>query len=146
MVMVIECMAFYLNIIRRATLPTSLSSVFDKVHCISRTNYAGHGQITSTMMFIMKTPTRFYSELKPDNVLLSDPDKDVILIDFEQVGNWTSFSRPRNLFHRVSSSTGKVGDHTGVKKNKDMRSFWQDMCPTISESQSNLLRSSEWIP
>ena len=51
-------------------------------------------QITSTMMFIMKKPTRFYSELKPDNVLLSGPDEDAILIDFEQVGNWTSFSAP----------------------------------------------------
>lgn len=51
-------------------------------------------QITSTLMFIVKTPTRFYSELKPDNILLSDPDEQVILIDFEQVWNWTSFSAP----------------------------------------------------
>ena len=51
-------------------------------------------QITSTLMFIIKTPARYFSELKPDNILLSNCEDHVIFIDFEQMGNWTSFSAP----------------------------------------------------
>jgi serine/threonine protein kinase len=51
-------------------------------------------QITSTMIFIKESPARFYSELKPDNLVLSDGAERVILIDFEQMGNWITFSAP----------------------------------------------------
>jgi hypothetical protein len=51
-------------------------------------------QITSTMIFINKGPARFYSELKPDNLILSDGAERVIFIDFEQLGNWITFSAP----------------------------------------------------
>ncbi|KAF8243309.1 hypothetical protein K440DRAFT_637634 [Wilcoxina mikolae CBS 423.85] len=36
----------------------------------------------------------FYSDLKPNNIIITDAEKDVVLIDFEQGGNWESMSAP----------------------------------------------------
>jgi hypothetical protein len=72
-------------------------------------------QITSTLIFVATTPARFYSELKTDNILLSskpthlcstpsavdsiaqkgrEEESNVILIDWEQMGNWLEMSAP----------------------------------------------------
>jgi hypothetical protein len=48
-------------------------------------------------MYINGSPAGFYSDLKCDNILLStSPDgfEHIVLIDFEQRANWTTFSPP----------------------------------------------------
>jgi hypothetical protein len=53
-------------------------------------------QLTSTLIFINKSPVKFYSELKTDNLLLttSNGREDMVFIDFEQCGTWNEFSPP----------------------------------------------------
>jgi serine/threonine protein kinase len=55
-------------------------------------------QITRFLIATHSTPARFYSELKPDNLLLSDfskeEEEDVIFIDFEQKNTWITFAAP----------------------------------------------------
>jgi hypothetical protein len=54
-------------------------------------------EIITTLMAINRSPANFYSELKPDNLLLyigADGLEHVLFIDFEQMGNWTTFSAP----------------------------------------------------
>lgn len=55
-------------------------------------------QITSTLITINQGPAKFYSELKADNLILaaseSGPLHNVVFIDFEQMGNWITFSAP----------------------------------------------------
>jgi hypothetical protein len=51
-------------------------------------------QITSALICIRDGPAKYYSELKPDNILVKAPDDDILLIDFEQHANWDSFSAP----------------------------------------------------
>lgn len=60
-------------------------------------------QITSTLLFIQEGPARFYSELKPNNLVLSDSGDDIKFIDFEQFGNWETFSAPE--IHYVEDIT-----------------------------------------
>lgn len=55
-------------------------------------------QITSALISIREGPARYYSELKPDNVLLKSGGEDVLLIDFEQHANWETFSAPE-IYH-----------------------------------------------
>ncbi|KAJ4367025.1 hypothetical protein N0V83_007555 [Neocucurbitaria cava] len=50
-------------------------------------------QIVEALKFINASPARFYSELKTDNLLL-DRDDNILFIDFEQMGNWITFSAP----------------------------------------------------
>jgi len=51
-------------------------------------------------------PAAFYSELKPDNILLPDSKNDVLLIDFEQFGNWETFIAPEIYHvHNISNLT-----------------------------------------
>ncbi|CAM5999990.1 unnamed protein product [Sphagnum balticum] len=58
-------------------------------------------QITSALININQSPVKFYSELKPDNILMTKSDdgvESVILIDFEQLGNWMDFSPPEVFY------------------------------------------------
>lgn len=55
-------------------------------------------QIVSALIFICNGPARYYSELKPDNILLKSGCNDVLLIDFEQHANWETFSAPE-IYH-----------------------------------------------
>jgi len=62
-----------------------------------RTQIRWSKEITKTLMAINKSPAKFYSELKPDNLLLhtgEDQQEHILFIDFEQMGNWTTFSAP----------------------------------------------------
>ncbi|KAL2869467.1 uncharacterized protein BJX67DRAFT_379021 [Aspergillus lucknowensis] len=59
-------------------------------------------EIASTLIEINNGPAGFYSELKPDNLLLScaddrtetETEERVVFIDFEQLGNWFTLSAP----------------------------------------------------
>lgn len=58
-------------------------------------------QIVSGLIAINDSPVRFYSELKPDNILLNvadDGKESLVLIDFEQMGNWMDFSPPEVFY------------------------------------------------
>ncbi|KAK5449279.1 hypothetical protein LTS15_008821 [Exophiala xenobiotica] len=60
-------------------------------------------QIASALEHIYRTRQTFYSDLRPDNVLLkhcpSDPSaEDATLIDFEQRGNWYEWCPPEILY------------------------------------------------
>jgi len=64
-------------------------------------------QITAALLHVHSAGT-FYADLKPENILLSPSlpdedynsiDDDLILIDFEQRGNWFAWSAPETLYH-----------------------------------------------
>ena len=50
-------------------------------------------QITSALLHLRETGGPFYSDLRLDNIVLSDSD-DAILVDFEQRGVWCEFGPP----------------------------------------------------
>ena len=54
-------------------------------------------QVTRTLIHLHGTVAAFYPELKADNLLLAPShagEEDVLFIDFEQMGNWYSYSAP----------------------------------------------------
>ena len=51
-------------------------------------------QITSALLHIQENAGQYYSDLRPDNVILTDSSEDIVLIDFEQRGNWSSWTAP----------------------------------------------------
>jgi hypothetical protein len=59
-------------------------------------------QITSAIIHIREKSGTFYSDLRPDNVLLTPlkegDGEDVILVDFEQRGNWREWCAPEVLY------------------------------------------------
>ncbi|KAK0615152.1 hypothetical protein B0T17DRAFT_476251, partial [Bombardia bombarda] len=63
-------------------------------------------QLTSALIHVWKEGGTFYSDLRPDNVLLNapdtsasgSPDYDVVLCDFEQRGNWHEWCAPEILY------------------------------------------------
>ena len=72
-------------------------------------------QITSTLQVIQAGSAQFYSELKPNNLMLSDNGLDIKFIDFEQFGNWETFSAPE--IHLVEN-VAKLVTHTVVRESK----------------------------
>jgi serine/threonine protein kinase len=58
-----------------------------------RTRMRWATQITQTMA-ILSSRAGFYSDLKPDNLLVAPNGLDLILIEFEQGGNWDTFLTP----------------------------------------------------
>lgn len=65
-----------------------------------RTKLRWATQIARTMDEIRNGPAGFYSDLKPDNVLVSHDGLDLVFIDFEQAGNWDTFLAPEILYAR----------------------------------------------
>ena len=59
-------------------------------------------QILSALIHIREEMGTFYSDLRPDNLLLSKsgsgPDEDIVLCDFEQRGNWHEWCAPEILY------------------------------------------------
>ncbi|KAH8590974.1 hypothetical protein B0O99DRAFT_280621 [Bisporella sp. PMI_857] len=55
-------------------------------------------QIVFALLHFRDQTGSFYSDLRPDNILLSDvvsnPDSKIVLVDFEQRGNWYSWTAP----------------------------------------------------
>lgn len=50
-------------------------------------------QLTAALQAIRDSPVRYYSELKPDNIMC-DEHGDLVLIDLEQSGNWDTYTAP----------------------------------------------------
>ena len=59
-------------------------------------------QITLALIHIREKARSFYSDLRPDNILLSSSEaeecEDAVLIDFEQRGNWYEWCPPEVLY------------------------------------------------
>lgn len=73
-------------------------------------------QLTSALVHI-RSQGRHYSDLRLDNILLSDSD-DVVLVDFEQRGVWCSFSAPEIAFldYIVTMATSDDGEMPAEKR------------------------------
>ncbi|CZR55784.1 uncharacterized protein PAC_05672 [Phialocephala subalpina] len=89
----------------------------------SETKFKWAYQITSALMHIHETAGSFYTDLRPDNILISsatnnDDDDDLTLVDFEQRGNWSAWSAPEILYHayleHIVSSTS-ISETTRAK-------------------------------
>jgi serine/threonine protein kinase len=48
----------------------------------------------------------FYSELKPNNVFITEPEEDVLLLDFEQKEGWEEYTAPEVLHHKPDKHRG----------------------------------------
>jgi hypothetical protein len=88
---------FVLRYYPLGTLADTLASRADNGTLDLGSQFHWAKEITTTLMAINESPAMFHSELKPDNLLLyTDADglEHVLFIDFEQMGNWTTFSAP----------------------------------------------------
>jgi hypothetical protein len=70
-------------------------------------------QLVLALQAVLESPVRYYTGLKPDNVVFTSKNT-LILIDFEQTGNWPTFTAPeiqhiRNL--RMLSEATHVPDN-----------------------------------
>ncbi|KAL3463861.1 kinase-like domain-containing protein [Aspergillus heterothallicus] len=74
---------------RAGTLPNSLKLRWGR-------------QVTSALVHVSRAGT-FYSDLRPDNVLL-DSDENVVLCDFEQRGNWYEWCAPEILYRQYAEN------------------------------------------
>ncbi|KAJ0419073.1 kinase-like domain-containing protein [Aspergillus carlsbadensis] len=74
---------------RAGTLPNSLKLRWGR-------------QVASALVHLNRAGT-FYSDLRPDNVLL-DSDENAILCDFEQRGNWYEWCAPEVLYRQYAEN------------------------------------------
>jgi hypothetical protein len=56
-------------------------------------------QVTSALCHITYRAGSYFSDLRPDNVVLASGSEDAVLIDFEQRGNWFTWSPPE-IYYR----------------------------------------------
>lgn len=70
-------------------------------------------QVASALVHIRQTTGAFYSDLRPDNVLL-DPHDNLVLCDFEQRGNWHEWCAPEVLFRRYAKNLGAAAALSGA--------------------------------
>ena len=65
-------------------------------------------QIVSALIHIRKVAETFYSDLRPDNVLISDSTRkdcqEIVLCDFEQRGNWYEWCAPEILYNMYAEN------------------------------------------
>lgn len=91
-------LGFILNYHTSGTLKEALDSwCVQGKQCLTL-QYHWARQIIETLQAIMTGPARFFSEIKPDNLIVSQPGNDIVFIDFEQAGNWDTFSAPEILY------------------------------------------------
>jgi hypothetical protein len=89
-------------------------------------------QITSALIHIRDSPVGFYSDLKPQNIVISTVNNNVraLLVDFEQRGGWYSWSPPEVCYIDYF-------DHLAMRAPKDARKTY---CKTLTEF------APEWVP
>ncbi|KAK8029280.1 hypothetical protein PG991_006336 [Apiospora marii] len=83
-------------------------------------------QVTSALLHVQKSAGTFYSDLRPDNVLISDDSygggRDVaILCDFEQRGNWFEWCPPEIVYAQYVDNLRKSWQSV------DEQSIWEDL-------------------
>jgi len=64
-------------------------------------------QVTAALIHLRETAGAFYSDLRPDNVLLlldEQGEENVVLCDFEQRGNWHEWCAPEVLFRQYAEN------------------------------------------
>ncbi|KAK5449839.1 hypothetical protein LTS15_008411 [Exophiala xenobiotica] len=75
-------------------------------------------QVTAALLYTFETAKTFFSDLRPDNVLLDhahDGRERLVLCDFEQRGNWHEWSAPEVLYRQYAENIRKTlqeGDFT----------------------------------
>jgi serine/threonine protein kinase len=72
-------------------------------------------QIVDALSHIAKSSMRFYSELRPHNILMTDDLQGIKLIDMEQQANWEAFCAPE-IFH--IDNLQRLSTHPAVPKAK----------------------------
>ncbi|KAI1326689.1 hypothetical protein F5Y16DRAFT_225352 [Xylariaceae sp. FL0255] len=97
-----------------------LSQAHDKIR-IAR-------QILSALIHIQRSPLEFYSDIKPNNILLSDHHgkAQVVMIDLEQRGAWRSWSPPEVHyieFLEIVAHSKLVDEDTRRKYSKLMEQY-----------------------
>lgn len=89
---------FILSYIRDGTLRDALGkgSLHSRSVISLRDRVRWSKQLLSALRHISSGPMGFYTDLKPNNVLLSEHESEmgVVLVDFEQRGSWFSWSPP----------------------------------------------------
>ncbi|KEQ82078.1 hypothetical protein M438DRAFT_347757 [Aureobasidium pullulans EXF-150] len=77
-------------------------------------------QVTSALVHIRREADTFYSDLRPDNILLK-ANGDIVLCDFEQRGNWHEWGAPEVLFRQY------VKNLTSQKDSFEVSTRWRNL-------------------
>lgn len=100
-------------------------------------------QIVSSLIYIREVAETFYSDLRPDNVLLSDSevddDHEIILCDFEQRGNWHEWCAPEVLYSMYADNIRNnpaVAAPSFLSQNFERQSWHNDLMSILSNTQS----------
>lgn len=98
-------------------------------------------QITSALLHLQATPVKFYTDLKPNNILLSQFDDGLgtVLVDFEQRGSWYSWSPPEvyyveylEMLATTSSNKSETNHYTTL-----LQSYIPDWTPHNKKARYN---------
>ena len=92
-------------------------------------------QIIHTLEAIISNAARFYSELKPENLLLSQHTDDLVFIDFEQSGNWDTFSPPE-IFYTEQMMKLAISDVVPEEARKRYELSLRSILPNIIDQQN----------
>ncbi|KAK3293558.1 uncharacterized protein B0H64DRAFT_477075 [Chaetomium fimeti] len=83
-------------------------------------------QVVRAMSDVRDGPAGFYSDLNPDNLLISPDGLDVMLIDFEQGGNWDTFLAPEVCY--AGNQDGEVDRNAAPSTPAQrFRGVWQSL-------------------
>ena len=101
-------------------------------------------QLVSALIHIRDVTGTFYSDLRPDNVLLSgsagDKSQNIILCDFEQRGNWHEWCAPEVLYgmyaENLRASPSSV-DFSNVPQNL-VDAYWRNNVFRIQSKRKDL--------
>ncbi|KAK4171358.1 hypothetical protein QBC36DRAFT_391167 [Triangularia setosa] len=97
-------------------------------------------QIASALLHIEETAGTFYSDLRPDNVLLADDGEGVVLCDFEQRGNWHEWCAPEVLFPQyIENIRAAITDLEHSRQNVGDNSKALEMCRHLVTTFDNSL-------
>ncbi|PVH87637.1 hypothetical protein DL98DRAFT_566715 [Cadophora sp. DSE1049] len=102
--------------------------------------FAWAQQVTSALIHINEKGGTFYSDLRPDNVLLStlgSGTERIVLCDFEQRGNWHEWCAPEVLY-RVYIENLRVNATTTSHP-------WEDLVSGYSTGASDGIDADTWI-
>ena len=110
-------------------------------------------QITSALLHIQESAGQYYSDLRPDNVLLTDLSEDLVLIDFEQRGNWYSWTAPEVRYLCYLQKLCALNSSGNLASESQLRCLlrYEHIAPKINQGatsslglQTRLGQSSVW--
>jgi hypothetical protein len=97
-------------------------------------------QLTSALIHVRENARTFYSDLRMENLVLSQPGNDIVMVDFEQRGVWAQFPAPEisylDAIYSLANST--VIPVRAQEKYKQLtKRYMGDTVPALSESYHN---------